>query len=81
MGSNTPSSISEIVGVVGDFRNRGFREAPFPEAFIPLNRPIFGAASMVISVVAETLGAAKPAASSFREAVARVDPLTTLHAE
>jgi putative ABC transport system permease protein len=79
MGSNTPSSISEIVGVVRDFRNRGFREAPFPEAFIPLNRPINGAFAMGISVMVESHGAARPMASSFREAVAQVDPEASVY--
>ena len=64
-----------IIGLVKDIRNRGFRDAPFPEVFIPLAHPFLAMNFLThMSVVVETHGSSRPTASSLRAAVARIDP-------
>jgi ABC-type antimicrobial peptide transport system permease subunit len=62
-----------IIGVVGDIRNRGFREASFPEVYtLPLN-PLMMSGARRMNVVVEARGFARLSAESIRAAVARID--------
>jgi putative ABC transport system permease protein len=64
-----------IVGIVGDMRNRGFRDATFPEVYTPLLRPFQHTSPLSrMSVVVEARGAARMSPEAIRAAVARVDP-------
>jgi predicted permease len=63
-----------IIGVVGDIRNRGFREASFPEVYSPQLNPFIISGAHRMSAVAEARGSARISAESIREAVARIDP-------
>jgi predicted permease len=63
-----------IIGVVGDIRDRGFREASFPEVYsLPLNPMIISGSSRT-SAVMESRESARLSTESIRTAVARIDP-------
>ena len=42
LGDASPPKWVEVVGVVGDVRNRGLTEAPSPEVFVPVRQQIAG---------------------------------------
>jgi len=42
LGENTPPRWVEVVGVVGDVRNRGLTEPPSPEVFVPVQQQLAG---------------------------------------
>jgi putative ABC transport system permease protein len=62
-----------IIGVVADIRNRGFREASFPEVYSPHLHPFMASGARRMNVVVETRGFARLSAESIRAAVARID--------
>jgi ABC-type antimicrobial peptide transport system permease subunit len=61
-----------IIGVVGDMRNRGFRETPFPEVYFPNPTNLLFRSRMSMTI--EPRSSVRLPMESIHAAVARVDP-------
>ena len=78
LGDATPPKWIEVVGVVGDVRNRGLAEAPSPEAFVPVRQELSGWNNqlfLTIRTQSDPLGLLP----AVRQSIASVDPLQPLY--
>lgn len=69
---------TEVVGVVGDVRNRGLEQPPEPEVFMPLDQ--HPAATNQLFVLVRTTGEPAQLADSVRAAIADLDPDQPIYA-
>ena len=78
LGDRTPPRWVEVVGVVGDVRNRGLTELPAPEVFVPVHQELAGWNNqlfLTIRTQADPLGTLP----AVRRAVASVDAQQPLY--
>jgi predicted permease len=72
------SQVPVIIGVVGDIRNRGFRDASFPEVYSLHLNPFMASGARMINVVVEARGTTRLYGESIRAAMGRIDPEATV---
>lgn len=71
---NNAFNTAVIIGVVGDIRNRGFRETSFPEVYSLHLNPLMMSGARRMNVVVEARESVRLSAESIRDVVARIDP-------
>jgi putative ABC transport system permease protein len=73
LGDGTPPKWVEVVGVVGDVRNRGLAEAPAAEVFVPVRQQIAGWNNQLFLTI-RTRSEPLAMLPTVRRVIASVDP-------
>jgi putative ABC transport system permease protein len=73
LGERTPPNWVEVVGVVGDVRNRGLTEAPAAEVFVPVRQQIAGWNNQLFLTI-RTRSEPLAMLPTIRRVIASVDP-------
>jgi putative ABC transport system permease protein len=72
LGRRTPPRWVEVVGVVGDVRNRGLSELPSPEVFVPVHQELAGWNNQLFLTI-RTQGDPLAMLPAVRQTIASVD--------
>jgi len=75
--SKTPTSV-EVVGVVGDVRNRGLTQAPSPEVFVPVSQDLAGWNNQLFLTI-RTQSDPLAMLPAVRRTIASLDPLQPVY--
>jgi putative ABC transport system permease protein len=78
LGEANPPKWVEVVGVVGDVRNRGLSEAPSPEVFVPVSQELAGWNNQLFLTI-RTQSDPLALLPAVRQSIASVDPLQPLY--
>ena len=78
LGEASPPRWVEVVGVVGDARNRGLDEPPSPEVFVPVSQELSGWNNQLFLTI-RTQGEPLRLLPEVRKTIASVDPLQPLY--
>ena len=78
MGDASPRRWVEVVGVVGDVRNRGLTEPPSPEAFVPVHQELSGWNNQLFLTI-RTQTDPLALLPAVRRTIASVDPLQPVY--
>ena len=73
LGESAPPRWVEVVGVVGDVRNRGLAEAPAPEVFVPVRQQLAGWNNQLFLAI-RTQSDPLAMLPAVRRTIASVDP-------
>ena len=79
LGERTPPRWVEIVGVVGDVRNRGLTEPPSPEVFVPVHQELSGWNNQLFLTI-RTQGDPLAMLPAVRRTIASVDAQQPVYA-
>ncbi len=78
LGDAKPPRWVEVVGIVGDVRNRGLAEAPSPEVFVPVRQQIAGWNNQLFLTI-RTQSDPLAMLPAIRRTVASLDPLQPVY--
>ena len=78
LGDETPPRWVEVVGIVGDVRNRGLDESPMPEAFVPVRQDLAGWNNQLFLTI-RTQSEPLALLPAVRKTIASLDPLQPVY--